>query len=106
MSNNLMNLFRFVPVATDQAVSGNDLFVEFRTVTLTAGTAEVPTVFKNGNVKGMLAMKVDDVTVGGTGAPVSLKTDLIVSSGEITVAAQINTDTSTYFIAIFGVLDI
>ena len=83
------NLFKLVSVMGDQGVHPGDILVEVKTATLSAGTIEVPTVFKNGNILAVIAVQNAEAGVNNNE---SFTSDGVVTAGAVTVSGKTGSD--------------
>lgn len=88
---------------TENGLHPGDLLVEIKTATLANGTVEVPTSFENGQIVAVFAMRNGLVTIAadGTGA-IACASDLVVTSGAITVVTTVNTYALDITVLIIG----
>lgn len=89
--------------ASEQGLHPSDILVEIGQATLVAGTVEVKTSFENGTLLGMVAMRNDNAAIAadGTGG-IALTTDLVVTSGAVTLSTTVNTYTGVVFYMLFA----
>lgn len=92
------NVFRLAQLESHQGLSPGDLLVEVKQVTLVAGTLEVPTIFDNGRILGVLITQNDTAAINATE---TFATDMIVTSGAITVNGK-TASTATVTVVIIG----
>lgn len=89
--------------ATEQGLHQSDVLIEFGQATLASGTVEIKTGFASSQIIGFLATRVDSAAVAANGSgALALTTDLVVTSGAITVSTTVNTYTGVIFYAIFA----
>lgn len=96
------NVFKLEQIGPHQGLSPTDILVEIKQVTLAAGTAECPTVFANGNIIAVQLTHVNNATVNAT---VALSTDMVVTTGAITVVGPTGS-TAVVSVVIYGRLSI
>lgn len=82
----------------EQGLHPKDLLWEMSTVTLVAGTLEVPTQFANGQIKGAI---ITDVGDGGVNSVETFNTDLVVTSAAVTVSGKTGS-TATVCVVFFA----
>lgn len=76
------NVFRLEQLQSHQGLSPSDLLAEFQIVTLSAGTAECPTIFSDGDIVAVFLAHVNNATVNSAH---TLSTDRVVTNGAITI---------------------
>lgn len=79
-----------------------DILVEIKEATLAAGTVEIPTQFRNGNIIGVWATGIGNATVNEGQAFTS---DLVVTSGAITLSGP-TASTAKVAVLILGKTDV
>lgn len=99
---NALRMWALRDVGAEVGHHAGDLYVEFAVATLVAGTAEVPTKFKDGNIVAVFAMRNDDATVN---AGQAFLTDKVVTSGAITISGPTGS-TAVVTLMIVGRLDV
>jgi hypothetical protein len=81
----------------------SDLILEIREATLASGTVEVSTIFKDGNIVALFAQRSNNATPGA-GAE-GFSSDLVVTSGAVTVVSSNATSTAQVRVIIIGRLE-
>lgn len=92
------NVFKLSQYESHGGLSPADVLVEYKQVTLAAGTVECPTIFDNGAIIGVHITQNDTAAINATEA---FATDMIVSSGAITINGKTGS-TATVFVTIVG----
>jgi hypothetical protein len=88
------NIFKLNQLLAESGLHGGDVLLEFKTATLTAGTAEVPTSFANGQLIGAVITNIGSASVNDLDP---FNTDLVVTTGAVTVSGKTGS-TATVFV--------